>query len=69
MTPNEKSSAPSTATSEMRYGVLPDRMPPIPPEKLTDAQNGKTLPLAPMPQQTRLNIRVLRGQTPKRLRT
>jgi len=38
MTPNEKSSAPSRAAVEMRYAILPDRMPPMPPEKMTDAQ-------------------------------
>ncbi|MBI4190979.1 MAG: carboxymuconolactone decarboxylase family protein [Betaproteobacteria bacterium] len=35
---NEKSSAASSPTREMRYAVLPDRMPPIPIEKMTDAQ-------------------------------
>ncbi len=38
MTPHEKSPGHSVTAAEMRYAVLPDRMPPIPPEKMTDAQ-------------------------------
>jgi hypothetical protein len=34
MTPDEKSLAASSAGKEMRYTVLPDRMPPIPPGKI-----------------------------------
>lgn len=37
MTHKEKPSS-ASAAGEMRYAVLPDRMPPIPREKMTDAQ-------------------------------
>lgn len=38
MSPNEQPAAPSARTVEMKYAILPDRMPPIPVEKMTDAQ-------------------------------
>ncbi len=38
MRPNELPATPSARTSEMRYAILPDRMPPIPVEKMPDAQ-------------------------------
>lgn len=49
MTPNEKSPAPSDGTQEMRYAVLPDRMPPIPPEQMTDAQKAVAAEIAAGP--------------------
>lgn len=38
MAAHEKSTTSSTAAQELRYAILPDRMPPIPLEKMTDAQ-------------------------------
>ena len=38
MTPNQKSPDASSAGSEARYAILPNRMPPIPTDKMTDAQ-------------------------------
>ena len=38
MPPSEPSSTPSIRTTEMTYAILPDRMPPIPLEEMTDAQ-------------------------------
>jgi 4-carboxymuconolactone decarboxylase len=38
MASNEKLSAVSNTNKEMRYTVLPERMPAIPPEKMSDAQ-------------------------------
>ena len=38
MTSNERSSAASGAATEVRFAVLPNRMPPIPTEKMTEAQ-------------------------------
>ena len=38
MASNEKSPAAATAAKEMRYTVLPERMPAIPPEKMSEAQ-------------------------------
>ncbi len=45
MTTNEK----PPAAREMRYAVLPDRMPPIPPEKMTDAQKEVAAEIAAGP--------------------
>ena len=45
MSTNEK----SQATKEMRYAVLPDRMPPIPTEKMTDAQKEVAAEIAAGP--------------------
>jgi len=49
MTLHEKSPARSTATKEKRYAVLPDRMPPIPPELMTDAQKAVAAEIAAGP--------------------
>ncbi len=38
MAPDHKSSAAAGAAGEARYAILPNRMPPIPTEKMTDAQ-------------------------------
>lgn len=38
MKPTEQSATPSTRITEMTYAILPDRMPPIPAEKMTDKQ-------------------------------
>jgi 4-carboxymuconolactone decarboxylase len=45
MSTNETSPAPK----ELRYAVLPDRMPPIPPEKMTDAQKEVAAEIAAGP--------------------
>lgn len=49
MTLHEKSPARSTAAREMRYAVLPDRMPPIPPAQMTDAQKAVAAEIAAGP--------------------
>jgi len=49
MTLNERSSAGSSATTEVKYSILPDRMPPIPTEKMTDAQRKAATELAAGP--------------------
>jgi 4-carboxymuconolactone decarboxylase len=49
MTPDGKSPAQPAATGEMRYAVLPDRMPPIPAEKMTDAQKAVAAEIAAGP--------------------
>jgi 4-carboxymuconolactone decarboxylase len=38
MKSNEESGTPLSRTTEMTYAILPDRMPPIPFEEMTDAQ-------------------------------
>ncbi len=38
MTPDDKSSAAAGPVSEARYAILPNRMPPIPTNKMTEAQ-------------------------------
>jgi len=38
MTPDDKSSAAAGSVSEARYAILPNRMPPIPTDQMTDAQ-------------------------------
>ena len=49
MTLNEKSPAAASAASETRYAVLPDRMPPIPTDKMTDAQRKVAAEIAAGP--------------------
>lgn len=49
MTPNEKSPDTSSAAREMRYAVLPNRMPPIPTDKMTDAQRKVAAEIAAGP--------------------
>lgn len=49
MTPNEKSPDASNAAREMHYAVLPNRMPPIPTEKMTDAQRKVAAEIAAGP--------------------
>ena len=49
MTLNEKSPAASGAPRETRYAILPDRMPPIPTEKMTDAQKKAAAEIAAGP--------------------
>ena len=49
MTPNEKSPAAASAASETRYAVLPNRMPPIPTDKMTDAQRKVAAEIAAGP--------------------
>lgn len=49
MKPNEKSPAQANATRETRYAVLPDRMPPIPQEKMSDAQQEVAAEIAAGP--------------------
>ena len=49
MTPNEKSLAAASAASETRYAVLPNRMPPIPTDKMTDAQRKVAAEIAAGP--------------------
>lgn len=49
MTLNEKSPAASGASRETRYGILPNRMPPIPTDKMTDAQRKVAAEIAAGP--------------------
>ena len=49
MTLNEKSPDAPGAAREMRYAVLPNRMPPIPTEKMTDAQRKVAAEIAAGP--------------------
>jgi len=49
MPPNEKSPDASSAAREMRYAVLPNRMPPIPTDKMTDAQRKVAAEIAAGP--------------------
>lgn len=49
MTSNEKSPAASGGIREMSYAVAPDRMPRIPPEKMSDAQKKAAAELAAGP--------------------
>ena len=49
MTPIEKSPDASNAATETRYTVLPDRMPPIPTDKMTDAQRKVAAEIAAGP--------------------
>lgn len=49
MTLNEKSSAASEASIEARYAILPNRMPPIPTDKMTDAQRKVAAEIAAGP--------------------
>jgi 4-carboxymuconolactone decarboxylase len=49
LAPNDKSAAAANAGKEMRYAVLPDRMPPIPTEKMTDAQKKAAAEIAAGP--------------------
>jgi 4-carboxymuconolactone decarboxylase len=49
MTPNEKSTAAASAGREVLYAILPDRMPPIPTEKMTDAQKKVAAAIAAGP--------------------
>ena len=49
MTPDDKSSAAASATSEARYAILPNRMPPIPTDKMTDAQRKVAAEIAAGP--------------------
>lgn len=49
MTPIEKSPDASNAAAEARYAVLPDRMPPIPTGKMTDAQRKAAAEIAAGP--------------------
>jgi 4-carboxymuconolactone decarboxylase len=49
MTPKEKPPAASSAAREMRYAILPDRMPPIPTEKMTAAQQKVAAEIAAGP--------------------
>jgi len=49
MTPNEKSTAAASAGKEALYAILPDRMPPIPTDKMTDAQKKVAAAIAAGP--------------------
>ena len=49
MTPSEKSPDASSAGSEARYAILPNRMPPIPTEKMTEAQKKVAAAIAAGP--------------------
>ena len=49
MTPNEKSPDASGAIKEARYAILPNRMPPIPTDKMTDAQRKVAAEIAAGP--------------------
>ena len=49
MTPIEKSPDASNAATEARYAVLPNRMPPIPMDKMTDAQRKVAVEIAAGP--------------------
>jgi 4-carboxymuconolactone decarboxylase len=49
MTLNDKSPAASGTATEMRYAILPDRMPPIPTEKMTVAQQKVAAEIASGP--------------------
>ncbi len=49
MTPNDKSSAAASPVSEARYAILPNRMPPIPTDKMTDAQRKVAAEIAAGP--------------------
>ena len=49
MTPIEKLPDTSIADQEARYAVLPDRMPPIPTDKMTDAQRKVAAEIAAGP--------------------
>ena len=46
---NEKSPAAADANKEMRYAVLPDRMPPIPADKMTETQKKAVAEIAAGP--------------------
>lgn len=49
MTPAEKSPDAANAASEARYAILPNRMPPIPTDKMTDAQRKVAAEIAAGP--------------------
>jgi len=49
MTPAEKSPNAAGAASEARYAILPNRMPPIPADKMTDAQKKVAAEIAAGP--------------------
>ncbi len=49
MSLNEKSPAASGAATEIRYAVLPNRMPPIPADKMTEAQKKVAAAIAAGP--------------------
>ena len=49
MTSDEKSSAAAGAVNEARYAVLPNRMPPIPTDRMTDAQRKVAAEIAAGP--------------------
>jgi 4-carboxymuconolactone decarboxylase len=49
MTLNEKSPSASDASREARYDILPNRMPPIPTDKMTDAQRKVATEIAAGP--------------------
>lgn len=49
MTPDDKSPAAASTGREMRYAVLPNRMPPIPTEKMTEAQKKVAAAIAAGP--------------------